>query len=294
MVNLCVDFGGTTIKIGVVNAGVLLDRVELPNTSNAEDLAGVKLACHRLLEGHSLEAVGVAMPGLIAEGRVLLSTPGKYDYALGQDIAHWAEEAFGAPAVVENDARAALRGEMTFGVARGFGDVVLLILGTGIGTAAAIGGNPVVGRSGHAGILGGHVTVELSGPKCSCGNIGCAEAVANAEVLRRYADGYRGLVDGLPDARGQHVWDRSLQQRLWDRSIEAWGAAAAALCMAYDPSHLVLSGGVLAAAPFAVDEIQHALDRRLWPSQPRPTVLVSGDLLGSVLLGLDDLASKTV
>ena len=86
-------------------------------------------------------------------------------------------------ATVENDARAALLGELAHGAAVGVRDAVLLVAGTGIGTAAVIDGQLIRGRSGHAGILGGHLTIDRGGDPCNCGNLGCAEVYGGSWSL---------------------------------------------------------------------------------------------------------------
>lgn len=70
---------------------------------------------------------------------------------------------------MENDARAALLGEVSYGTAQGVADAVLFIFGTGIGTAAMMNGKIVTGRHYQAGILGGHLTTNVYGETCVCG-----------------------------------------------------------------------------------------------------------------------------
>src|SRR5690606_29951579 len=103
--------------------------------------------------------IAIAVPGLVdAAGRRLGEARGKYDWLLGVDLAEWARDALGASVYVENDARAALIGETSTGCAAGESDAIILVLGTGIGTAVLVDGRPLRGPDGSAGILSGHVT----------------------------------------------------------------------------------------------------------------------------------------
>ncbi|MFE4468112.1 ROK family protein [Leifsonia sp. NPDC056824] len=297
MPTLAIDFGGTTIKLGLVADGSIAAHAALPNTGGGADLEGVRETALGLLTRHSgdgaaFSAVGIAMPGVVARSGALVAAHDKYGWAIGYDIRGWAEVAFGVPVVVENDARAALVGEVTSGSAAGATDAALLILGTGIGTAAIMDGRLVRGAHGHAGILGGHVTVELDGPACNCGNIGCAEAVASTWALARDVaagrsgslsgrDGLRELIEGADDP------DASA---LLDRYVRAWGAATVSLCHAYDPDVVVVTGGVMRAAGVILPRLESYVDAHLWSSSNRPAFVVPTAPEHSVLLGLSALA----
>jgi glucokinase len=130
-------------------------------------------------------AVSFGFPAIVdsSTGRVLTAY-GKYVDASTIDLQKWARGAFGLDLVIENDARAALVGEWRAGAAKGCDNVVGITLGTGLGAAAIMKGQPVRGMHGQAGILGGHFTVRWGGRLCTCGNRGCAEAEASTSVLQ--------------------------------------------------------------------------------------------------------------
>lgn len=297
MPTLAIDFGGTTIKLGLIVDKAIAADAALPNSGRQADLDGVRETALGLLaqhagDGAAYSAVGIAMPGVVAPSGALVAAHDKYGWAIGFDIRGWAEAAFGAPVVVENDARAALVGEVASGSAASATDAALLILGTGIGTAAIMGGRLVRGVHGHAGILGGHVTVDLDGPACNCGNIGCAEAVASTWALARDVaagglgslsgrDGLRELIEGADDPRAS---------ALLDRYVRAWGAATVSLCHAYDPDVVVVTGGVMRAADVVLPRLESYVHAHLWSSSHRPAFVVPTAPEHSVLLGLSALA----
>lgn len=297
MTKLAVDFGGTRIKVGALDGGRVVRSAEIVPTDRSADLAAVRAVAADLLgtgpDGRALDGVGIAVPGVVADGG-LLAAHDKYAWARGLDLRAWATESFGVPAVVENDARAALVGEVTYGVAAGAQDAVLITLGTGIGTAALMGGRLVRGRHGHAGILGGHLTVDLDGPDCNCGNIGCGEAVASTWALERDAAADPALAAALdgPDhglkALFDHADDPVVAPAL-ARYLRAWGAVAVAMSHAYDPDVVILSGGVLRAADAIVPAIREHLVRHLWSSSHRPDLTVPTAPEHSVLRGLSAL-----
>lgn len=299
MTALAIDFGGTTIKLGLVERGLVVADASLPNQGRESDLAAVQDAAlalrdDRLPGGEGFSSVGVAVPGVVdAEGRGLVAAHDKYGWAIGFDLRDWAMTAFGAERVaVENDARAALVGETVSGSAAGATDAALVILGTGVGTAAIMDGRLVRGAHGHAGILGGHVTVDLDGPACNCGNVGCAEAVASTWALSRdVADGRAGGLtgrDGLKELIGSS--DDPDAALLLDRYVRAWGAATVALCHAYDPDVVVVTGGVMRAADVVLPRLEDYVRRHLWSSSHRPVFVAPTAPEHSVLLGLASLA----
>ncbi len=303
---LCIDFGGTEIKLGILDGPHILATTILANTGAEADLGRVRDALDELTRSAGridLAAVGIAVPGVVdrASGS-LVAAHDKYDYAQGRDLGEWASQAFGVPAVVENDARAALVGETTHGVAAGARDAVLVTLGTGIGTAALIDGRLLRGAHDHAGILGGHMTVDLDGPDCNCGNTGCAEAVASTWALQRdvasdpelaasplgerAALGRLGLKD-LVETR-----ELPASRALFDRYLRAWGAAIVTLCHAYDPDVVIVSGGVMRSADAILPALSEYVGSHLWSSSHRPAFVTPSTPEFSVLLGLSALAER--
>ncbi|MDX2398687.1 ROK family protein [Microbacterium algeriense] len=182
---LCIDFGGTEIKLAVIDGHRVLASGGIAVQGGPSDLAAAAVEARRLLEHTGApEAVGIAVPGVVEPGTGrMLHANAKYDFLRDLDLSAWSLAEFGVPAAVENDARAALIGETSTGSAASTRDAVLVTLGTGIGTAVLMGGMPLRGRTGHAGILGGHLTIDLDGPVCPCGNIGCGEALASTWAL---------------------------------------------------------------------------------------------------------------
>ena len=98
------------------------------------------------------------------------------------------QDALGVPVAMTNDANAAARGEMTYGVARGMKNFIMITLGTGVGSGIVINGQVVYGCDGFAGELG-HVTMDRSenGRLCGCGRKGCLEAYCSATGVARTA-----------------------------------------------------------------------------------------------------------
>lgn len=301
MAGLCIDFGGTAIKIGVLDGGTVLASEEFPVRGSRDDLAAVEAAVAAMAP-QGLTSTAIAVPGVVDRERgSLVAAHDKYDYAIGMDLRAWGRDAFGLPCAIENDARAALLGETTFGCAPGERNAVIIILGTGIGTAAMIDGQLLRGVHDNAGILGGHVTVDLEGGVCNCGNIGCAEALASSWALPGIIEAHPGFADSEPwreRLRSGPVGFKELFEaqdplaaEVRERVLRAWGAATVSLCHAYDPEVVIFAGGVMRAADRIVPSLSEYVSRHLWSFFPRPRFATSPAPHLSVLLGLSVLAT---
>jgi glucokinase len=303
MRTVAIDLGGTAVKLGVFERGRLVVADELAARDGRIGLEEVAARVGRLLDGKRPGAVGIAVPGIVdAAGSRLVAAHGKYAELRDLDLSAWSESLFGCRAVVENDARAALIGEIADGSAQGARDAVLIVLGTGIGTAAILDGRIVRGRHGHAGILGGHVTVELDGPRCPCGNLGCAEALASSWALAEDASagevalgpalaarlaeagtlGIRDLVETREEAESSAILDRYLR---------TWAAVIVTQCHAFDPEVVIVTGGVMRSADVILPALRERVHADLWSSSSRPPFVTPGDPPTSVLRGLAALAA---
>lgn len=280
MTILACDLGGTRLKIGVVRDGVVLAQAAEPAHSKqglAPQLPVLRDAWLRLLGKLQLTlpdcaGISVAFPSLVdpASGRVLAEY-GKFADAIGIDLRAWARRELGLPLAIENDARMALIGEWRAGAGRGSDDLVMMTLGTGLGTCALVEGRVLRGRHGQAGVLGGHLAVRYRGGRlCSCGNIGCAEAEASTAFLC-------DIAVGMPE------WDFSSLRRavtlnyalvfkhaaagdpcaveLREHSLRVWATLAVNLIHAYDPERVIVGGGIMASADVILPAIQDHVRR---------------------------------
>ena len=261
MTVLAADMGGRRIKLGVVREGcviameILSAGSDRPLKERMQAVAGAfrRLCARSGVSPGACAGVGLSYPSIIdTAGARILDQFGKYGESSEFDLREWARNEFGLPLAVDNDARMALIGEWRRGAGMDCDNLVMITLGTGIGTAAIMDGRILRGRHSQAGILGGHLTVRAGGRRCVCGNIGCAEAEASTWALRHLCEGAQIK---LPDMHSQE-WDYATIFRLasegvaWaadirDRSLEIWAATAVNLIHAYDPERVILGGGVM-------------------------------------------------
>jgi glucokinase len=279
---LAVDIGGTHANCGLVeNENILAyESIDVASATNIRAvLAGAVEVFRKLIKTQSLsldnfQGVAVGFPGLVDSriGRVV-STNKKYDDAPEMDFRAWGREALGLSLRIENDARMALLGESYAGAARGFDDVVMMTLGTGIGGVAMIEGRLLRGKHGQAGCLGGHIPVLFNGRACTCGGIGCAEAEASGWSLPGIVKDFPGAAESSL-SKYSHVGFRHLFEEAADgdkvalaireRCLNVWAADAVALVHAYDPEVIVIGGGVMESANIIIPYVETHVHKYAW------------------------------
>jgi glucokinase len=212
----------------------------------------------------------------------------------------------GLSAVVDNDANVAAWGEYRFGAGRGYRDVLVVTVGTGIGGGIISGGRLLRGAHGFAGEIG-HFIVEPGGPWCGCGNQGCWEQVASGRALDRAAreaaenrpDSLIATLGGGDAAQGRHVWEAARRQdrmaiRILDAVGRRLGEGIAGLTNVLDPEAVVIGGGVADIGDLLLDPAREAFRGAVEAPDHRPEVpLVPAQLgnragaIGAAALALD-------
>jgi glucokinase len=298
-VTLGIDLGGTKIDIGIVDPSGKILRRELikTNKSNAQFVVNdIKNAFEKLKSTtETIDAAGVGMAGQIEAktGRVHFAPNlGWKNYELGAEL----ENALQIPVKITNDVRAAAWGEWLYGAGQGCNDMVCLFVGTGIGAGIVSGGKMLVGASNAAGEVG-HMTIDLNGPLCSCGNRGCFEALASGWAIARRAkevmtydsveskkllDLTGGTVESLT---GRDVIDAyrskaSVAVRVIEEVKTALVAGVANLINTFNPSKLILGGGIITGAPVLVDSIRDEVSTRALKSSVENLEIVQAQLKG--------------
>lgn len=265
MVVLGIDIGGGQIRAGMVDesGAILASRtVETP-----PDLEGFVPSLHDairwLLEATALPAgVGVGCKGIInPESTMVEILPGALHYLEGLRLSDLVGLPAEVPVFADNDARVALAGEMVWGAAKGYEDVVMLTLGMGVGGAVMARGHLLRGHAGVAGHLG-HLTVDPDGPLCACGNRGCLETVFSARAIEGEAwsavhRGCRSTLTRLFREQPQLATCRTifqaanegdeLSQSIISKAIHGLAAAIAGLLHVFDPEVVILGGHVVDA-----------------------------------------------
>jgi glucokinase len=280
MLQAALDLGGTRIKFGLISNGqcVLNSSLAIPSSEQfATVLPLIEAEIDRMMldAGFSeLDGIGMAFPTIVDSDRMrLLYQYVKYTDANDLDLTTWAKARWNATLVMENDARAALVGEWQFGAGRGVDNLVMVTLGTGVGSAALVNGRLLKGSHYLAGNLGGHQTIRFDGVRCNCGNVGCLESEASSwalpEMIKRHA-----LYAESPFAQGEKpdfeavfrlaTAGDPLAISVRNHCLEAWAAGILNLVYAYDPDRIVIGGGVMHSAELILPFIQQKIAQAAW------------------------------
>lgn len=266
-----IDFGGTSVKLGVCRGGDLLctdEPIPTANFAGPQALIGEMAArVAKLREKYNaIAAIGVGVPGLVdfENGYVheLTNVPGWKHVPLKAILS----EKTGLPVIVENDANAMCYAEFRYGAARGLKNVVALTMGTGIGGGLVLDGKMYRGSSFAAGEIG-QMSIDYDGKAGHYGNLGALEKyTGNNQIaehaVQRYAEA--GIAKQVEDCTPKKIAEAaaagdSIARQIWDEVAEWLGTALSAIAWLLNPDAFVIGGGVAQAG----DLIFHPLKRKV-------------------------------
>lgn len=309
---IAVDLGGTIVKIGLLKEGQLIDRSEilaqsayglksqLPELEAAIDLI---LLSNQLLK-EDLLGIGFSFAGLVdsVQNRIL-ATNQKYDGGSEVDLVVWARQKWNCPLFAENDARMALLGEWQYGVGKECNDLVMVTLGTGIGSAVLINGQLLKGKHFQAGNLGGHFVVNHQGTRCNCGNIGCVETEASTWRLPLLLKEHSGFSESA--MRNEDVLDFKVlfhhagnndrvAKDVLDHCLSAWAAGIITMIHAFDPEIVILSGGIMKSSAIILPALQEKVNQLAWTPWGKVKLVMARFPDSAALYGADYLVRSTL
>ena len=270
---LGIDVGGTAVKLGLMTReGQILAREEAPVNGDGYAtpvLTSVLRTAERFLKSGKaeLEGVAVSATGQVDDRRgIVIGTNGSIPGYEGTDFKTAFESGYGVPVHVLNDANAAALGESFLGAGKGYRDVLMVTLGTGVGGGVVSGGRLVRGHRGIAGELG-HFSIDRGGLPCSCGGRGCFERYASATALLRMA---RDAVPADPVRDGRDFFDRVRRgEKTLSEVLEQWldGAALglAGLIHIFNPEIVLIGGGISAQQELLINPLREKVFGLLMP-----------------------------
>jgi len=272
-----IDLGGTKILALLLDEqGDVVYRSETATQAHegAEAVIGrmVGLIKDSLTSERELASIGVATAGTLnaREGIVAYAANlGWNDIPLGKRL----EEEFGVPVSLENDANAAAYGEWAAGAGKGTQNCVYVTVSTGIGAGIVSSGRLIRGRDNSAGELG-HITVDMNGPRCTCGNVGCLELYASGTAIARnagklaaeYPEKAAALLGKAGGAAltSRHVAEAAaegdeLSQRVLREAGQALGNGMVTIIHVMNPEVVVIGGGAANIGAALFDPMHEAI-----------------------------------
>ena len=268
-----IDVGGTTVKCGLFTKdGEVVKKWEIPTDRSEKGKnvpSDIAAAIRAAMKEEGLSAadvlgVGIGVPGPVLENGVVL---GCANLGWGEmDVKDCMEQMLGLPVRVGNDANVAALGEMWKGGGRGYKDLLMITLGTGVGGGLILGGKIVCGSNGAAAEIG-HIIVNPSETDvCGCGGHGHLEQYASATGIVRMAkqallkEQEETSLRSFESLTAKDIFDEAkkgdaVAKRLVDRLGSYLALALTHVAAVVDPKVFVIGGGVSRAGTILIDAV---------------------------------------
>ncbi len=295
-----IDLGATSIDVALTTLGseILSHRSEPADIRDGPRsiLGRVKLLLAQLLEeqdskAQDVLAIGIGVPGPVEQAAGVLRVPPLMPGWDRFPIRDAFAGEYAAPVFVDNDVNIMALGEHWGGVGKGVDNMLFVKVGTGIGGGIIADGRLYRGTQGCAGDIG-HISVDPEGPVCTCGNLGCLEAMAGApaialEAERRAREGKSSVLADILAEKGElTAVDVGKAASLGDYEAlnvirrAGWivGRVLATLVSVLNPSLIVVGGGVSQIGHSFLAEIRSAVYRRSLPLATRNLPIVLSEL----------------
>ena len=307
-----VDMGGTNTCFGIVDArGTVIASSSIKTRKHAdindyiEELYQEisKMIKENDAEG-KIQGIGIGAPnGNYFTGKI--EDAPNLPWPSPIPLAQLVTDKFGIQCIITNDANAAALGEMTYGVARGLKDFIMITLGTGVGSGIVVNGQMVYGHDGFAGELG-HVCVNRqTGRSCGCGRKGCLETYCSATGVTRTAREFLtsrtepSLLREIAadDITSKDVFDAAekgdvIAKDIFEYTGRVLGEALSDFIAFSSPEAIVLFGGLTKSGDYIMKPIQKAMEENVLNIYKGKTKLLVSELKDSdaAVLGASALA----
>jgi glucokinase len=291
--HIAVDVGGTQIRAACYRPDTILPLKLNRISTQGHDATPLERLMTLITsiwpEEEEVAAIGIAAPGPINPFKGMIYTapniPGWTNLPLVQRL----EERFCVKTLLGNDANLAALGEWSFGAGRGHHHLIYMTVSTGIGTGIIVDDRLLLGENGLAAELG-HTTAMPDGPVCGCGQRGHLEALASGTGIARWVEQElaAGAVSILPANQKLSAKEVSLAAQQGDgvaiaalaRAGTFIGYALADILHTFNPSIIILGGGVTRSGEFLLSPLRAGLKERIISPQYLEGLTITTAALG--------------
>lgn len=276
------DLGGTNSVFGIVDSRGDIKATTAIKTQGYEtvdeyveaSVEALQIIIDQVGGIEKIKAMGIGAPnGNYYTGTIEFAPNLSWGHNGIVPLAKMFSDKLGIPVALTNDANAAAIGEMTYGVARGMKNFIVITLGTGVGSGIVINGQLVYGSDGFAGELGHVIMNRVNGRPCGCGRKGCLEAYCSATGVARTAreliettdepsllrdmpaDDITSLDVSIAASKGD-----ALAKRIYEFTGNMLGEACADFAAFSSPEAFIFFGGLTKAGALLMDPIKKAYD----------------------------------
>ena len=272
-----VDLGGTKIYTALVDLEGNIVKEKTVETLAHEGEQAVKEriidTINYVIDGtdkNLIKSIGIGSPGpLDVKNGVILESanlPFK-NFEIVKSI----KETYDLPTYLDNDANVATLGEFMFGAGKGTENMIFITASTGIGGGAVLNGKLFRGATGNA-LEVGHMTVSTEGPRCGCGNVGCAEALGSGTAIGKRAkeavlSNVKTSLKNYDNVTSKEVFKEAangdrVAKKILNTSLTYLGIAVANTITNFDPEKVVVGGGVVNGGDIVIDTIKNVVEER--------------------------------
>lgn len=261
-----IDIGGTAVKYGLLTVeGVILETGEFPTEAGKGVENLFRNICGVIDRYFSEDIIGIAVSGTGqidgSIGKVIGGNPIIPGW-IGTNLVEKLEDKYKLPAVLENDVNCAALGEKWLGAGKEADDFICLTIGTGIGGGIVLDGDIFRGDTCVAGEFG-HIQIEKNGEQCLCGKKGCYERYASATALVKMVKEETGK-----ELNGKEIFELEKSgdltiKKIVDRWIDYFTDGLSTITYIFNPSLVVVGGGVTKQGDYLLNRILESLNSKL-------------------------------
>ena len=299
---------------GLVNLkGTIVNFKELKNLnhkSQDEFVESIAEIVHEILcdfpGKEDLLGIGIGIPGLVDRKNGIGIRCNYYDWWKNIPVRSLLQDKIGATFYIENDTRTAAIGEKWYGKGKGIKNFLYISLGETVGMAIVINGDLYYGFGESAGELG-HTIIQIDGDRCTCGNRGCAEAMASGTALKRkagvlYREGVQSLIfddikqnkeitlDKIIDAV---ILNDKVAYNLISETGENIGIAVGNMVNILNPELIILDGSLMRAKDVLTESIVKSIKTHCFPKPAAEAKVLPSELgARSGILGASSLVTR--
>ena len=272
-----VDLGGTKIYTALVDLEGNIIKEKTVETLAHE---GEQAVMGRIIdtinyvidgsEKNLIKSIGIGSPGPLDVKNGVIIENSNLPFK-NFEIVKTIRETYDLPTYLDNDANVATLGEFMFGAGKGTENMVFITASTGIGGGAVINGKLFRGTTGNA-LEIGHTIVANEGPRCGCGNIGCAEALGSGTAIGKrakeaVATNVETSLKNYENVTSKEVFKEAangdrVAKNILETSLNYLGIAVANTITNFDPEKVVIGGGVINGGSIVLDTIRRVVGER--------------------------------
>lgn len=279
------DLGGTNSVFGIVDSRgdiKATTSIKTQGYKNVDDYVHASVEALQLIIDQvggidNIKGMGIGAPnGNFYNGTIEFAPNLSWGHNGIVPLAKLFSDKLSIPVALTNDANAAAIGEMTYGVARGMKNFIVITLGTGVGSGIVVNGQLVYGSDGFAGELGHVVVRRENGRSCGCGRFGCLEAYCSATGVARTArelletteepsllremipEDITSLDVSIAAGKGD-----KLSQHVYQMTGEMLGEACANFAAFSSPEAFIFFGGLTKAGDLLMKPLKESYDKHV-------------------------------